>query len=126
MRTQLLLFERKVLRKIFEPKKEGELFKSRSNAELYQLFKEADIVKRVKINRLRWAGHVVRRPVEAPVNKVFQSNFVDGKRSRGRPKNSWREAVDRDSITLGLGNWQMVAEDRISYRRKLREVMDHN
>jgi len=120
------VFERKMLRVIFGPKKEGDLYKCRSNAEVYQLFKEADIVKRIKVNRLRWAGHVIRRPVEAPVNKVFKSDFVDGKRSRGRPKNSWKEAVDRDGIALGIGNWQTVASDRASYRRQLREVMDHN
>jgi len=55
-------------------------------------------VKRIKVNKLRWAGHVIMRPVEAPVNKVFKCGFVDGKRSRGRPNNSWKEAVDRDSI----------------------------
>jgi len=120
------VFERKVLRTIFGPKREGDLYKSRSNAELYQLFNEADIVRRIKVNRLRWAGHVVRRPVEAPINKVFKSDFVDGKRSRGRPKNSWKEAVDRDSIAFGIDNWQVGANDRASFRRHLREVMDHN
>jgi hypothetical protein len=120
------VFERKVLRTIFGPRKEGDLFKCRSNAEVYQLFREADIIKRIKVNRLRWAGHVVRRPVEAPLLKVFKSDFVDGKRSRGRPKNSWKEAVDKDSIAFGIGNWQAVASDRASYRRQLREVMDHN
>jgi hypothetical protein len=119
------VFERRILRTIFGPKKEGDLFKCRSNEEVYQLFRETDIVKRIKVNRLRWAGHVIRRPVDAPLYKVFKSDFVDGKRSRGRPKNSWREAVDRDSITLGIGNWQSVASDRASYRRQLREVMDH-
>ena len=120
------VFERRILRVIYGPKKEGELFKCRSNAEVYQLFREADIVKRIKVNRLRWAGHVIRRPVDAPISKVLKSDFVDGKRSRGRPKNSWREAVDRDSTALGIGNWQLVASDRASFRRHLREVMDHN
>ena len=64
--------------------------------------------------------------MEAPLNKVLKSGFVDGKRSRWRSKNSWREAVDRDSIALGIGNWQTVANDRASYRRQLREFMDHN
>jgi hypothetical protein len=36
---------RKILRVIFGPKIEGDLFRSRSNAELYHLFKEADITK---------------------------------------------------------------------------------
>jgi len=82
------VFERKVLRVIFGPKKERDQYRNRRNEEIYQLFNEADIVKRVKVNRLRWAGHVVRRPVEAPINKVFQSDFLYGRRSRGRPKNS--------------------------------------
>ena len=101
------IFERnnKVLWVIYGPKREGYLYKSRSNAEFYQLFREADIVKRININRLRWAGHVVRRTVDAPLKWVFQSDFVDGKRERGQPKKSWKEAVDRDSTALGLENW---------------------
>ena len=71
-----------------------------------QLFKKADIVKWIKVNKLRWAGHIIRRPEEARINKIFKSHFVDAKRMRGRPKNSWKEAVDRDSIAFGIGDWQ--------------------
>jgi hypothetical protein len=60
------------------------------------------------------------------LNKVFKSDFVDGKRSRGRPKNSWRKATDRDSVALGIRNWQTGASDRASFRRRLKEVIDHN
>jgi hypothetical protein len=61
--------------------------------------------------------------VKASLFKVF---FVDGKKSRGRPKISWKEAVDKDSITLGNGNRQSIACDRASYWRQLRNVMNHN
>jgi hypothetical protein len=54
------------------------------------------------------------------------SDFTDGKRSRGRPKNSWKEAVDRDTVALGFRNWQLEASDRVSFMRCLREVKDHN
>jgi hypothetical protein len=37
-----------------------------------------------------------------------------------------RIAVDRDSIALSIGSWQTVAIDSASFRRLLREVMDHN
>jgi len=50
----------------------------------------------------------------------------DGKRSRGRLKNSWKDAVDKDSIALVIGNWLTVASDRASFSRCLRKVMDHN
>jgi hypothetical protein len=33
----------------------------------------------LQVNKLRWAEHVIRRPAEAPLNKVFKSDFVDGK-----------------------------------------------
>jgi hypothetical protein len=69
--------EKKILRVIFCPKRNGDLFRSRSNAELYQLFNEADITKRVRVNRLRWTRHVIKRPSEVP---YFKSDFVDGKR----------------------------------------------
>ena len=60
----------------------------------------------------------MKRFEQDSVNKVYKSDFVDGKRSRLRPKNLWKEAVDRDSTALGHGNWQTVAINRISYRRK--------
>jgi hypothetical protein len=37
------------------------LWRRRYNPELYSLFNEVDIIKRFKINRLRWAGHVIGR-----------------------------------------------------------------
>ena len=64
--------------------------------------------------------------MEAPLSKVFKSDFVDGRTARGRPKNSWKEAVDRDSIAFGFGNWQAVVSDRVIFRRHLREAMDYN
>jgi hypothetical protein len=32
--------------------------------ELYSLFNDVDIIKRIKINRLRWARYVIRRQNE--------------------------------------------------------------
>lgn len=98
------VFERKVFWAIFfGPKRKGEEFRSSSNAEQYQLFTPADKVRWLKVNRLRWAGHVVRRPEEAPLNKK--------KRSRGRPQNSWKEAVENDGTSLGVGIFPTVARD---------------
>lgn len=55
-----LIFERKILRRIFGPVKEGEVWRKMKNKELYELFGEADVVSIIKLLRLRWAGHVVR------------------------------------------------------------------
>ena len=50
----------------------------------------------MEINRLRWAGHVVRRQPDDLIYKVWQSTFMDGKRNRSRSKNSWTEAIEAD------------------------------
>lgn len=57
---KLTTFERKVLRRIFGPKKntENNEYEGRTNAELRELFNETDIVGVLKIRRLIWAGHV--------------------------------------------------------------------
>ena len=43
---------------------------------------------------------------------------------RGWSKSSWKEAVDRDNIVLGTGNWETEASNRIRFKRRLRVVMD--
>lgn len=56
--------------------------------------------------------------MEAPIKKVFISDFVNGKRTSKRPKNSLRKAVDRDSIAFDSSNWETEASDRANFRRR--------
>jgi hypothetical protein len=58
--SRLSAFERKILRKIYDPIKEGGECRIRYNKELHQLYKSPDIIISIKISRLRWAGHVER------------------------------------------------------------------
>jgi hypothetical protein len=46
-------FERKILRRIYGAVQTDELWRRRYSKELYSLFNDADIIKRIKINRLR-------------------------------------------------------------------------
>ena len=41
--------------------------------------------------RLRWFGHVRRRPMNAPVRRGETIVCSNSRRGRGRPKKSWRE-----------------------------------
>ena len=117
------VFERRVLRAIYGPVKEGEEYRSRHNDELYQLYQDADIATILRVNRLRWAGHIIRRPASSAVQRVTNADFVDGKRSRGRPKSAWRSCVDMDARKVGIQNWQKEAKDRSGFRRILSEAM---
>ena len=47
-------------------------------------------------HRLRWFGHVQRRPSEAPVRSGIRSQDSNVKRDRGRPKLTWVDAIKGD------------------------------
>ena len=56
----LLIFERKIFRRICGPKYEDGEWKSRTNRELEELSKGENIVKWIKGQRISWLGHLER------------------------------------------------------------------
>ena len=56
----LVVFERKVLRKIYGPVKENELWRIRRNDKLEAIIKGENIVRFIKCQRIRWLGHIER------------------------------------------------------------------
>ena len=42
----------------------------RYNSELYSIYTDPDIIKTIKISKLRWTGHIMRMPEENPVKKL--------------------------------------------------------
>jgi hypothetical protein len=60
--------------------------------------------KRVQ-HRLRWFGHIQRRPTDAPVRSEVIRRSGNEKRGRGRPKLTWEESVKRD-----LKDWYITKE----------------
>jgi hypothetical protein len=56
----------------------------------------APIEEKLVQHRLRWFGHVQRRPSEAPVHCGVLSKDNNVRRGRGRPKLTWGEAIKRD------------------------------
>ena len=55
----------------------------------------APIEEKLIQHRLRWFGHVQRRPLEAPVRSGILSQDSNVKRGRGRPKLTWVETIKR-------------------------------
>ncbi|KAH1243703.1 Sugar transporter ERD6-like 16 [Glycine max] len=56
----------------------------------------APIVEKMVENRLRWFGHVERRPVDSVVRRVDQMERRQTIRGRGRPKKTIREVIKKD------------------------------
>lgn len=78
-------FERKILRTIFGGVQEDEGWRRRYNYELYALYDQPSIVKTIKVNRLRWLGHMMRYADNNPTKLAF-TQIPLGRRGTGRPK----------------------------------------
>jgi hypothetical protein len=59
---RLRVFENKVLRRIFGPKRDGVTgeWRRQRNEELNDLYLSPNIIRVIKSKRMRWAGHVAR------------------------------------------------------------------
>jgi hypothetical protein len=61
IRMDLRVFENRVLRRIFGPKREEDgSWRKLHNDELHNLYSSPNIVTVIKSRRMRWAGHVAR------------------------------------------------------------------
>ncbi|WVZ67829.1 hypothetical protein U9M48_016858 [Paspalum notatum var. saurae] len=75
------------------------------NDEIRDRLGVAPIEEKLVQHRLRWFGHVQRKPPEAPVHSGIIRRNNDVKRGKGRPNLTWEEAVKRD-----LKDWNIVRE----------------
>jgi len=73
---------------------------------------------KIREARLRWFGHIRRRSLDTLVRRCDEFNHPDYKRSRGRPKKSWREVIRHDLKTLGLV--EDMAQDSRLWRARIK------
>jgi hypothetical protein len=53
-------FERKIIRRIYSPVRQGREWRIRNNEEIDNIIRTKDIVRFVKARRISWIGHVER------------------------------------------------------------------
>ncbi|XP_030748221.1 uncharacterized protein LOC115876551 [Sitophilus oryzae] len=77
----------------------------------------------IKINQLRWYGHV-QRMEENRIPKKILNWTPKGKRKRGRPRRSWREGINGDIRTRGIDEnlWTDRDQWRLEIRRRRRTL----
>jgi len=82
------IFERKVYRRILGPvhDNEKENWRILTNKEIYARVKKPTIVETIRLNRLRWFGHVQRIEENRIPKGVLYMN-LETTRLRGRPRN---------------------------------------
>jgi hypothetical protein len=107
----LLIFERKIFRRIYGPKYENGEWKSRTNRELEEMNGGQNIVKWIKGQRISWLGHLKRMEEVGMPKKIFTQE-LEGTRRRGRPRKGCKEEVERDLQVLGARRWRELVTDR--------------
>jgi hypothetical protein len=88
------VFENRVLRRIFGPKRDevtGE-WRKLHNEELNIFYSSPDIIRQIKSRRMRWAGHVARMVEERKLYKVSVGK-PEGKRPLRRPRRTGSEWI---------------------------------
>jgi hypothetical protein len=90
-KNKLMVFERKLLIRIFGPTKEREgTWRIKTSDELDKLIKHKNIINRKKTQRLSWVGHLDRMSEERMVKKAYKCKQMLT-RPLGRPKNRWKQ-----------------------------------
>ena len=121
------MFESRVLRIIFGPKRDGVTGEWRKlhNEELNDLYCSPNIVRVIKSRRLRWAGHVARMEEGRGVHQVLVGK-PEGKRPLGRPRRRWEDNIkmDLEEVRRGCGDWMELSQDRDRWRALVSTVMN--
>jgi hypothetical protein len=122
---KLLVFERKILRKIFGPTRENQLWRIKINDELDKLIKHQNIINHIKALRLGWFGHVQRMPDSRTVKKMFNWTPLTV-RSKGRPKQRWEDNIIQHIGQLNIKNWTACVQDRVKWNNVVEKAKTFN
>jgi hypothetical protein len=124
---KLRVFENKMLRRIFGPKRDGVTgwWRKLHNEELHNLYSLPSIIRILKSMRMRWAGHVARMGKKNNVYRLLVGK-PDGKRPLRRPRRRWIDNITMDLLETGLNvvDWIGLAQDRYRWRALVNSVMN--
>jgi hypothetical protein len=97
------VFENRVLRRIFGPKRDEVTggWRKLHNEELHNLYSSASMVRMMK-SRMRWAGHVAR------MGKRILFGKPEGKRPLGRTRRRWVGNIKMDVGDVGCGGMDWI------------------
>jgi hypothetical protein len=110
---RLRVFENRVLRKIFGPKREEDgSWRKLHNDGLHSLYSSPNIVMVIKSRKMRWAEHVACMGEGRGVYRVLVGR-PKAKRPLGRPRHRWEDKIKMDLRETGIEgqtgfSWLMI------------------
>jgi hypothetical protein len=99
---RLRVFENRMLRRIFGPKKDevtGD-WRKLHNEELHNLYSSPNIIRMIKSSRMKWAGLVARMGEKRNEYRLLVGK-PEGKRQLGGPRRRWVDNINIDLRALG-------------------------
>jgi hypothetical protein len=82
-----------------------------TNKKIYASIKKPTTIETIRLNRLRWFGHVQRMEENRIPKRVLYMNFGTT-RLRGRPRKRWHDEVREDGRIAGGEKWQEKVHDK--------------
>jgi hypothetical protein len=103
------MFENRVLRRIFGPKRDEVTREWRKlhNEELIDLYSPPNIVRAIKSRGLRWAGHVAHMGERRGVYRILVGK-PEGKRPHERPRRRCEDNIKIDPQEVGRGGMDWI------------------
>ena len=77
----------------------------------------APIIDKLRHNRLKWYGHIVRWSVNGLINRVEAFHVEKHRRERGRPKKYLEETLQNDMSELRLSS--LLVLDRTMWKERI-------
>jgi hypothetical protein len=124
---RLRVFENRVLRRIFGPKRDEVIggWRKLHNEELHGLYSSPSIIKVIKARRMRWAGHVAHMGEVRGAYNILVGR-PEGRRPLGRPRRRWEDNIKMDLREIGFGDvdWIHWTQDRDRWQALVNTVMN--
>ena len=99
-----------------------------SNEEVRRRANTQTISELVRKRRWKWIGHMLRMD-NSYLSRVALTLALEGKRERGRPKETWRRTAEKERMAMGFNSWAeagLVATNRVSWRSMISDPILHN